>query len=161
MEYYSAMKRNAYESVLMRWMNLEPSIQWSQSEREKQIYIGINTYIWNLERWYWWAYLQGSNGDADIDNRLVDTVGKGEGGTNWESSIETYTWPYIKSDSHWKFVVCCRELKSGALWQPRGVGWGGRFKKERTYVYLCLIHVDVLQKPSQYCKSSILQLKIN
>ena len=66
----------------MRWMNLEPSIQWSQSEREKQTYIGINTYIWNLERRYWWAYLEGSNGDADTDNRLVDTVGKGEGGTN-------------------------------------------------------------------------------
>ena len=43
-----------------------------------------------------------------------------------------------------------------------GMGWevGGRFKKERTYVYLCLIHVDVLQKLSQYCKASILQLKI-
>ena len=27
MEYYSAIKRNAYESVLMRWMNLEPIIQ--------------------------------------------------------------------------------------------------------------------------------------
>ena len=27
----------------------------------------------------------------------------------------------------------------------------GKFKRERTYVYLCLIHVDVWQKPSQYC----------
>ena len=27
MEYSSAIKRNAYESVLMRWMNLEPIIQ--------------------------------------------------------------------------------------------------------------------------------------
>ena len=27
MEYYSAIKRNAFESVPMRWMNLEPSIQ--------------------------------------------------------------------------------------------------------------------------------------
>ena len=26
MEYYSAIKRNAFESVLMRWMNLEPII---------------------------------------------------------------------------------------------------------------------------------------
>ena len=26
-EYYSAIKRNAFESVLMRWMNLEPTIQ--------------------------------------------------------------------------------------------------------------------------------------
>ena len=27
MEYYSAINRNAFESVLMRWMNLEPIIQ--------------------------------------------------------------------------------------------------------------------------------------
>ena len=27
MEYYSAIKRKAFESVLMRWMNLEPIIQ--------------------------------------------------------------------------------------------------------------------------------------
>ena len=26
-EYYSAVKKNAFESVLMRWMNLEPIIQ--------------------------------------------------------------------------------------------------------------------------------------
>ena len=36
---------------------------------------------------------------------------------------------------------------------------GGRFKREGTYVYLWLIHVDVWQKPSQYCKVIILQLK--
>ena len=43
------------------------------------------------------------------------------------------------------------------------MGWkeGRRFKKEGTYVYLWLIHVDVWQKPTQYCKASILQLKIN
>ena len=32
MEYYSAIKRNAFESVLMRWMNLEPV---SQKEKDK------------------------------------------------------------------------------------------------------------------------------
>ena len=35
MEYYSALKRNAFESVLMRWMNLEPIIQSEVSERER------------------------------------------------------------------------------------------------------------------------------
>ena len=38
---------------------------------------------------------------------------------------------------------------------------GGRFKREGTYVYLRLIHVDVLQKSTQYYKAIILQLKIN
>ena len=38
MEYYSATKRNAFESVLMKWMNLEPIIQSEVSQREKDKY---------------------------------------------------------------------------------------------------------------------------
>ena len=38
MEYYSATKRNAFESVLMRWMNLEPIIQTEVSQKEKDKY---------------------------------------------------------------------------------------------------------------------------
>ena len=37
MEYYSAIKRNTFESVLMRWMNLEPIIQ-SEVTKEKDKY---------------------------------------------------------------------------------------------------------------------------
>ena len=35
MEYYSAIKKNSFESVLMRWMNLEPIIQSEVSQKEK------------------------------------------------------------------------------------------------------------------------------
>ena len=35
MEYYSAIKRNAFESILMRWMNLEPIIQSEVNQKEK------------------------------------------------------------------------------------------------------------------------------
>ena len=38
MEYYSAIKRNAFESVLMRWMKLEPIIQNEVSQKEKDKY---------------------------------------------------------------------------------------------------------------------------
>ena len=38
MEYYSAIKRNTSESVLMRWMNLEPIIQSEVSQKEKEKY---------------------------------------------------------------------------------------------------------------------------
>ena len=38
MEYYSAIKRKAFESVLMRWMNLEPMIQSKVSQKEKDKY---------------------------------------------------------------------------------------------------------------------------
>ena len=35
MEYYSAIKRNTFESVLMRWMNLEPIMQSEVSQKDK------------------------------------------------------------------------------------------------------------------------------
>ena len=31
-----------------------------------------------------------------LEDRLMDTVGEGEGRTNWESSVETYKLPYVK-----------------------------------------------------------------
>ena len=48
MEYYTAIKRNTFESVLMRWENLEPIIQ-SQKENN-EYHVLINAYIWNLKR---------------------------------------------------------------------------------------------------------------
>ena len=45
-EYYSAIKKNAFESVLMRWMKPEPIIQSEVSQKEKHpYYILINTYM--------------------------------------------------------------------------------------------------------------------
>ena len=38
-EYYSAIKRNAFESVLLRWMNLETAIQGEVSQDEKNKYM--------------------------------------------------------------------------------------------------------------------------
>ena len=38
MEYYSAIKRNTFESVLMRWVSLEPIIQSEISQKEKDTY---------------------------------------------------------------------------------------------------------------------------
>ena len=47
MEYYSAIKRNSFESVLMRWMNLEPIIQREVSQKEKDKY-HILTHIYGI-----------------------------------------------------------------------------------------------------------------
>ena len=38
MEYYSAIKRNGFESVLMRWMNLKPITQSEVGHKEKDKY---------------------------------------------------------------------------------------------------------------------------
>ena len=51
MEYYSAIKKNAFESILMKQMKLKPIIQSEVSQKEKHQIQYINAYIWNLERW--------------------------------------------------------------------------------------------------------------
>ena len=56
-------------------------------------------------------------------------------------------------------------LRAGALGRPRGMGWRGRQEWGSgwgTHVNTWLIHVNVLQKPLQYCKVISLQLiKLN
>ena len=47
MEYYSAIKKNTFESVLMRWMKLEPIIQSAVSQNEKHQYT-ILTHIYGI-----------------------------------------------------------------------------------------------------------------
>ena len=56
-------------------------------------------------------------------------------------------------------------LIAGVLGRPRGMGWGGRQEWGwgwGTHVYPWLIHVNVWQKPLQYCKVISLQpIKMN
>ena len=47
MKYFSAIKRSAFESVLMRWMSLEPIIQGEVSQKEKDKY-RILTHIYGI-----------------------------------------------------------------------------------------------------------------
>ena len=124
MEYYSAIKRNTFESVLMSWMNLEPIIQNEVSQKVKDKYC-ILMRIFRIEKWYWRIYLQGSNGETAIENRLMDMRGEER-----VRCMERVTWklalPYVKYPTR----ICClaQEIQTGALYQPRGVGWGGRWE---------------------------------
>ena len=74
-------KRDTFEFVLMRWMNREPIIQSEVSQKEKDKYC---------------IYLQGSNGETDIENRLMDTGRREER----VRCMERVTWklklPYVK-----------------------------------------------------------------
>ena len=47
MKYYSTIKKNTFESVLMRWMKLEPIIQSEVSQKEKHQY-SIVTHIYGI-----------------------------------------------------------------------------------------------------------------
>ena len=49
MEYYSALKNNTFESVLMRWMKLEPIKQSEVSQKEKHQY-SIIMHIYGIKK---------------------------------------------------------------------------------------------------------------
>ena len=108
--------------------------------------------------------MQNRKRNTDVQNRLLDSVGEGEGGMLWENSTETSIL------SGWKRspaqVGCMRQvLRAGALGRPRGMGWRRRREgglEWGTNVNPWLIHVNVWQKPLQYCKVISLQrIKIN
>ena len=69
--------------------------EWSKSEREKQISC-INAYMWNLEKWYRWYYLQSRNRDTEGESKHMDT--RGEGRLGWIGRLRlTYIhyWHYV------------------------------------------------------------------
>ena len=50
MEYYSAIERNEIELSVVRWMDLEFVIQSEVSQKEKNKYRMLTTYIWNQKK---------------------------------------------------------------------------------------------------------------
>lgn len=135
-------------------MNLESVIQSEACQKERNNCSILNAYIWNLEKQYWWTYVQGRN-----RRRLVDTAGEEDSGTNWDSSTETHTLPYAKQTTSGKLLGDTGRSTGlqGALWQPGGVGCAGG--RGGIHIYLRLIQVVVWRKPTQYCKAIILQSK--
>ena len=109
MEYYSPIKRNAFESVLMKWMNLEPIIQSEVSLKERKI-LYFNTYIWKI-------VLKNLFTGQQWRNRHREQIyGCGERGGEVEmygnSNMETYV-TISKIDSQGEFAVWLRKLKQG------------------------------------------------
>ena len=77
------------------------------------------------------------NRQTDIENRLMD-MGRGEERVRY---METVTWKfcYFVSWKHVKFAICLWKLKTGALYQPRVVGWRGCWEgasRGRGYMYI-------------------------
>ena len=108
--------------------------------------------------------MQNRKRDTDVQNRLLDSVGEGEGGMFWENSMkQVYYQGWNRSPAQ---VGCMRQvLRAGALGRPRGMRWRGRWEGRSgrgTHVNPWLIHVNIWQKSLQYCKVINLQLiKIN
>ena len=84
----------------------------------------INTYTWNLEKWYWRAYLQGRNREADMENRLEDTAGKERVG--WISRVALrYVHYHVSATQLVGAAIRLGELSLGLCDVPeaRGRGW--------------------------------------
>ena len=68
-----------------------------------------------------------------------------------------------KIESQWEASVQHRELSLVLCDDLEGWDWGGRiggrFKRQRTYVYTKLIHVVVQQELTQHCRAIIFQFK--
>ena len=86
------------------------------------------------------------------------TLGEGERGMIWENSIETCILSYVKqiaSPGLMHETGC-----SGLVHWDDPEGWNGEEESGwATHVHPWLIHVNVWQKPPQYCKVISLQLK--
>ena len=108
--------------------------------------------------------MQDRKRDKDVQNRLFDSMGEGEGGIIWENSIETRILSRVKqiTSPGWMHETSAQGWCTGKTQRDGvgrkaggGSGWG-------THVNPWLIHVNVWQKPLQYCKVISLQLiKIN
>ena len=108
--------------------------------------------------------MQNRKRDTDVQNRLLDSVGEGEGGMFQENGIETCILSRVKQITSLGWIQR-QVLRAGALGRPRRIGWRGRWEGELgwgIHVNPWLIHVNVWQKTLQYCKVISLKLiKIN
>ena len=86
--------------------------------RQKKQILYINAYMWNLEKWYRWSYLQNRKGDTEIKH-MDNQRGRG-GGTHGETGTDTRT---LLRTKQMKRAECAgpRALLS-ALWRPRREG---------------------------------------
>ena len=157
MEYYSAITMNAFELVLMRWMNLEPIIQSEVSQKEKDKN-RILTHIYGIqkngtEKFIYRAAMEKQTQRIDLQHGERG----GEGEMYGKSNMETYITVF-KIDSQQECAVWLRKLKQGLCinlqgWDGEG---DGREVQKGENICIWLIHVEVLQKTTKLCKAIIL-----
>ena len=92
-------KNNAFDSVLMRQMNLEPITQSEVSHKEKNKY-HINAYIRGIQK-------DGTDEPicrAAMETQILRTDVRTQNGKEWMGQI--VAWKHIcKIDSHWDFAA--------------------------------------------------------
>ena len=100
MEHYSAIKRNAFESVLMSWMNLEPIIQCEVSQKQKDKYC-ILTHIYRIQKNGTKEFIyRAAMKKQDIENRFIDMGREKEKVRCMERVTWKLTLPYVKQTAN-------------------------------------------------------------
>ena len=131
------------------------TVIWTEvSQKEKQI-LYINTYMWNLEKWYrWLTYLQSKNRHRHRE-QLYGYQEEKEG----RDELRYWNW-------HTDLLILCVKWTTtenlvstpGNSAQGSVVTWMRRkSEREGAYVYIQLIHFIVQQELTQHCKASIFQ----
>ena len=96
MEYYSAIKKNTFESVLMRWMKLEPILQSKVSRKEKLQYSVLTHIYMEFKKMVMITlYVRQQKRHRCIEQSF-GLFGRGKGGMIWENGIETCIILYMK-----------------------------------------------------------------
>ena len=95
MEYYLAIKKYTFESVLMRCMKLEPIIQSLLSQKEKH-QSSILTNIQGIQKDGHDNPVCETAKETQMYRSLLDFVGEGEGGVILENGIKTQKLSYVK-----------------------------------------------------------------
>ena len=81
-EYYLPIKRNEFQSAVVRWMNLEPAIYSEISQKDKTEYC-ILIYTCGIQKSVTdKSICREGIGDADEGNALLDAVQERDSGTN-------------------------------------------------------------------------------
>ena len=126
MEYYSAIRKNTFESVLMRWMKLEPIIQSEVSQKENHQY-SILTHIMEFRNMVMMTLHAKQQKRHRCIEQSFEPCGRRRG---WDDLREQHWNMYIiicVTDHQSRFDAWDRVLRAGALGWPWGMRWGRRW----------------------------------
>ena len=128
MEYYSAIKKNTFESVLMRWMKLEPIIQSEVSQKEKHQYSILTHIYMEFRKMVTITLCARQQKRHRCIEQSFGLCGRGRG---WDDlgkwHWNTYTIIYEMNHQS-RFNAWYRMLGAGALGWPRGMVPRGRWE---------------------------------
>ena len=137
-EYYSTTDKNEFQSILLRWMSLEPVIQSDISQKEKNKYYVI-TCVYGIQKNGTDEPICGAAMESQTQRTDLWTGGRqeGEGGMKGESSEEIYTLTYVEQISSGNLLYDSgKSNRISVTTQKYGMGWEkGSRRRGHMYTY--------------------------